>query len=54
MKAELERIWNDEPLAWPMHVAGWSLTKVSRKYNKLVGIKFYAVKCKILNFKRKR
>lgn len=23
MKAELERIWNEEPIAWPLNIAGW-------------------------------
>lgn len=27
MKEELERTWREEPLAWPMNIAGWSVDR---------------------------
>lgn len=46
MKAELERIWNEEPLAWPLNIAGWSELKVRGKFCKRIG--------KLFTFKGKR
>lgn len=46
MKAELERIWNEEPLAWALNIAGWSKQTVRGKFCKLIG--------KLFTFKGKR
>lgn len=31
MKAELERIWLEEPIAWPCNIAGWHLKRPTTK-----------------------
>jgi hypothetical protein len=55
MRAELERIWVEEPIAYACHIAGWFERKPnrSRYIFKSVGL-LLVRKCKKLNFKIKR